>query len=59
MSYASLPLQNNPSAQAVDEEIEDHHKRRLLIIVVLATLTLVLLLGIVFCYYHRGKDGKN
>ncbi|KOM32915.1 hypothetical protein LR48_Vigan01g247100 [Vigna angularis] len=40
------------AAQAVDEEFEDHHKMRLLIIVLLATLTLALLLGIVFCYYN-------
>ncbi|KAK7329975.1 hypothetical protein VNO77_24158 [Canavalia gladiata] len=39
------------AAQDVDE---DHHKRRLLIIVVLTTLAVALLLGIVFCYYHRG-----
>lgn len=51
-----ITLQNNPSAQVVDEEIKDHHKRRVLIIVLLAVLTLVLLLGIVFCYYNRGKD---
>ncbi|KAK7347568.1 hypothetical protein VNO80_22103 [Phaseolus coccineus] len=41
-------------SRGADEEIEDHHKKRLLIIVLLATLTLGLLLGIVFCYYHRG-----
>lgn len=54
-----VTLQNNPSAQAVDEEFEDHHKMRLLIIVLLATLTLALLFGIVFCYCNPGKDVKK
>ncbi|KAG5091119.1 hypothetical protein JHK82_049897 [Glycine max] len=44
------------AAQEVDEEVEDRHKKRLVIIVLLATLTLALLLGIVFCYYRRGFD---
>ncbi|KAK7265129.1 hypothetical protein RJT34_32745 [Clitoria ternatea] len=43
-------------SRAAQEVDEDHHKikRRLLIIVLLTALTLALLLGLAFCYYHRG-----
>ncbi|KAJ1382394.1 Serine-threonine/tyrosine-protein kinase, catalytic domain [Sesbania bispinosa] len=57
LGYSMFQLSNDENwvlSRAAQEVDEDHHKRRLLIIVLLTTLTFALLLGILFCYYHRG-----
>ncbi|KAJ1379778.1 Serine-threonine/tyrosine-protein kinase, catalytic domain [Sesbania bispinosa] len=57
LGYSMFQLSSDENwvlSRAAQEVDEDHHKRRLLIIVLLTTLTFALLLGILFCYYHRG-----
>ncbi|MED6146445.1 hypothetical protein PIB30_034559 [Stylosanthes scabra] len=43
-------------SKAAQEVDEDHHMRRLLILVLLSAVAVITLLGIVFCYCHRGTS---